>query len=69
MLNSSDCLHVYYLWWVAQFGVICHFSKVTFSKVVLKVTRLHGYFSRFFYFLSCTNGNKSRNASHLQIFF
>ena len=30
---------------------------------LLKLTLLHGYFSRF---LSCTNGKKSRNAPHLK---
>ena len=35
---------------------------VTFSKVALKVTLLHGCFSRF---LNCTNGTKSRNASQI----
>ena len=40
--------------------------SVTFSKVTgfsLKVTFLHGCFSRF---LDCTNGTKSRNAPHIQ---
>ena len=43
--------------------------SVAFSKVVgkkpatlLKVTLLHGCFS---HFLNCTNGAKSRNASHI----
>ena len=38
--------------------------KLQALKVIrkLKVTVLHGCFSRF---LNCTNGNKSRNASHL----
>ena len=35
---------------------------VTFSKVALKVTLLHGCFSRF---LNCTNGTKSHNASQM----
>ena len=35
---------------------------VTFSYTLLKVTLLHGCFSRI---LNCTNGTKSRNASHL----
>ena len=39
---------------------------VTFSKVALKVTLLHGCFSRF---LNCTHGTKSRNASHSEFTF
>ena len=40
---------------------------VTFSKpaTVLKVTLLHGYFSRF---LNCANGTKSRKTSHFFFF-
>ena len=36
--------------------------NVTFSKVLLKETLFHGCFSRF---LNCTNGTKSRKASHI----
>ena len=36
--------------------------SVTFSKVA-KVTLLHGCFS---HFLNCTNGTKSRKASHME---
>ena len=32
------------------------------SVTLLKVTLLHGYFSRF---LNCRTGTKSRNASHI----
>ena len=40
------------------------FSKVAgFSATLLKVTLLHGYFSRF---LNCTNATKSRKASQLR---
>ena len=45
-------LHLY-LWCVARFGK---------PATSLKVTFLHGCFSRF---LNCTNGTKSRKASHL----
>ena len=46
-----------YMWCAAQFG------SVNFSKVAgLKLTLLHGCFSRF---LNCTNGTKLRNASHI----
>ena len=38
--------------------VACNFTKIS----LLKLTLLHGYFSRF---LNCTNGTKSRNAPHL----
>ena len=39
-------------------------KSITFSQpaTLLKVTLLHGCFS---HFLNCTNGTKSRNASHL----
>ena len=37
-----------------------NFSKIT--KTLLKLTLLHGCFSRF---LNCTNGTKSRNAPHI----
>ena len=38
-----------------------NFSKVAdFSQILLKLTLLHGCFSRF---LNCTNGTKSHNAS------
>ena len=36
--------------------------SVTFSKALLKVTLLHGCFSRF---LNCTHDTKSRNASQI----
>ena len=40
------------------------FSGVTgFFSLQLKATLHHGYFSRF---LSCANGTKSRNTSHLK---
>ena len=38
----------------------CYFYPAT----LLKVTLLHGCFSRFF---NCTNGTKLRNASHIYI--
>ena len=47
-----------------RFGTICTILK-TWKNThggVLKVTILHGCFSRFLY---CTNGNKSRKASHI----
>ena len=41
--------------------------SVTFSKVAgLKVTLRHGRFSCF---LNCTNGTKSRNASHFHLYY
>ena len=36
---------------------------VFFSGTLLKATLLHGYSLRF---LNCTNGNKSRKASHME---
>ena len=50
------------MWCVARFGIICTILKNLKPATLLKVTLLHGYFSRF---LNCTNGTKSRNASHL----
>ena len=60
-----------YMWCFARFVPFAQFKKrekhpyrsVTFSKVAgfslqLKVTLLHGFFSRF---LNCKNGTKSRN--------
>ena len=40
-----------------------NFSKVAGFATLLKLTLLHGYFSRF---LNCTNGAKSRNAPHFK---
>ena len=44
-----------------------NFSKVAGFKsaTLLKLTLLHGSFSRF---LNCTNGTKPRNAAHLPVF-
>ena len=40
------------------------FIKDYKPAILLKVTLIHGYFSRF---LNCTNGTKSRNASHMKM--
>ena len=42
----------------------CFFSKVAGFATLLKVALLHGCFSRF---LNCTNGTKSRKASHMHV--
>ena len=47
-------------WRSANFRKVAGFKPAT----LLKLTLLHGCFSRF---LNCTNGTKSRNASHLEI--
>ena len=41
---------------------ISHLVLVLLLLTLLKLTLLHGCFSRF---LNCANGTKSRNASHL----
>ena len=61
-----------YKWRFAPFGTICKILKTWktpleecyfwYSCRLLKVTLHHGCFSRF---LNCTNGTKSRNASHM----
>ena len=43
-------------------GRVLLFVKLQATATVLKATLLHGCFSGF---LNCTNGTKSRNASHL----
>ena len=53
-------------WWVARFGAICTILKTWKTTVLkpatlLKVSLLHGCFSRY---LNCANVTKSRNASH-----
>ena len=40
------------------------YRSINFSKVAVKLTLLHGCFSRF---LNCANGTKSRNASHIKL--
>ena len=51
------------MWCVAQFGTICTILKTwKHPATLLKLTHFHGCFSRF---LNCTNGTKSRNASHM----
>ena len=67
------------MWCVAQFGtILCNFKNVknTHGGVLLliklqastcnfiKVTLLHGCFSRI---LNCANGTKSRKASHIRV--
>ena len=63
------------LWCFARFSTFLQFKKygkhpwrsVTFSKVAkLKVTLLHRCFACF---LNCTNGTKSRKASHIILLF
>ena len=54
-----------YFWWIARFVIICTIQKkwkTSYPATLLKVTHLHGCISRF---LNCTNGTKSRNASHM----
>ena len=52
------------MWCIARFGTTCTISKMCRLKpaTLLKLTLLHGCFSRF---LNCTNGTKSRNAPHM----
>ena len=40
----------------------CYKSQASTCNFILKVTLLHGCFSRF---LNCTNGAKSQKASHI----
>ena len=56
----------------ARFGTICtnmkniHGGLLLSPAILLKVTLLHGCFSRF---SICLNGTKSRNASHMHSIF
>ena len=52
-----------HIWCLARFGTICTIF-VQQPATLLKLTLLHGCFSRF---LNCTNGTKSRNAPQLQL--
>ena len=47
-------------WRIVNFGKVVGLNPAT----LLKLTLLHGCFSRF---LNCTNGTKSRNAPHMLI--
>ena len=46
----------------AHGGLLILAKLQALPATLLKLTLLHGYFSRF---LNCTNGNKTRNAPHI----
>ena len=54
--SQKECLKLF-----ARFGTICTILKK--PATLLKITLLHGCFSRF---LNCTNGTKSYKASYLE---
>ena len=61
-----------YMWCVTRFGTICAIQKTWKTPMeecykvagLLKVTVVHGCFSRF---LNCTHGIKSRKTSHVYL--
>ena len=71
---SVSVSKVFYMWCIIRFGTICTIKKnvksthggvlllVKKPATLLKLALLHGCFSRF---LNCTNGTKSRKASHI----
>ena len=77
MTCFANRLTSFYKWCVTRFGTFCTILKTWKTLMeecyfylscrlqpafLLKVTLLHGCFSRF---LNCTNGTKSRKASHI----
>ena len=60
--NAFQLINCHYMWCIAQFEP--HFSHISWTTMeeCLKLPLFHEYFSRF---LNCTNGTKSRSASHI----